>query len=92
MVFRLQDQKEAVLAKEYSHLLVEDPGEGDTRLTVRRYLERKDIPIAKESILLDDQKRKWVVFALSLPDISQLILELIEKGIGTNIQGINAKN
>jgi hypothetical protein len=91
MVFRLQNQKEAVLSREYSHLLVEELGEGDTRLTVRRYLGQSRIPIVKESTLVDDQKRNWFVFSISLPDISQLILELIEKGIGTNIQGINAR-
>lgn len=91
MDFRIQDQGKEVLASAYSHLLIERLGEGDTGLTIRQYLDQRKVPVVKELTLLDDQGRNWLVYSISLPDISQMVLELIEKGMGTNIQGINAK-
>lgn len=91
MDFRIQDQGKEILSSEYSHLLIERLGKRETGLAIRQYLRQRKVPVAKEWSLLDDQGRNWFVFSISLPDISQLVLELIEKGIGTNIKGINPK-
>jgi hypothetical protein len=90
MPFRMKNKPEVILPGEYSHLLIEKLNEEDTSASVRLYLGLQKVPIIKEFSIIDDQGKDWFVFSTSLPDISKLVLELIEKGVRTNIQGINA--
>jgi hypothetical protein len=86
----IRDQAEASLTGAVSHLLVELV---EIKLSgaLRSYLRERGIPIREETTLEDDQGRTWLVLSIPLADISQLVLELIEKGFSGNIQGINAR-
>ncbi|MBI5583035.1 MAG: hypothetical protein HY892_04365 [Deltaproteobacteria bacterium] len=87
----IKDQAEAKLAGTTSHLLVE---RGDKNLPggLRNHLRQKGIAVEGETTLDDEQGRTWIVLSIPLADISQLVLELIEKGFSGNIQGINARS
>jgi hypothetical protein len=87
----IKDQVEASLPGEASHLLLEI---GGNKLpgALRSYLRERGIAVQQETTLEDDQGRNWLVLSISLADISQLVLELIEKGFSGNIQGINARS
>lgn len=90
MTTSIKDQAEAALTGEVSHLLLEVGGNnppGD----LRYYLHQQGIAIQDEKTLLDEQGRNWLVFSIPRNDISQLVLELVEKGFSGNIQGINAR-
>jgi hypothetical protein len=87
----IRDQAEAKLTGAVSHLLVEM---GDNNLPggLRYFFHQKGITIEEETTLNDEQGRTWIVLSIPLADISQLVLELIEKGFSGNIQGINARS
>ena len=91
MTASVRDQVEATLTGEASHLLVEMVG-GNLPGALRYYLHQRGIAIHDERTLEDDQGRHWLVLSIPLADISQLVLELIEKGFSGNIQGINARS
>ena len=91
MTASIRDQAEATLTGEVSHLLVELVGENLPGM-LRHYLHQRGIAIHDERTLQDDQGRSWLVLSISLADISQLVLELLEKGFSGNIQGINARS
>jgi hypothetical protein len=86
----ISDLAEELLNGNYSHLLVGTP-EKDSREGLLHYLQSKNIPVEEELTIQDDQGRDWLVLSVSLPDISHLVLELIEKGFNSNIKGINAR-
>jgi hypothetical protein len=87
----IRDQAEAKLTGAVSHLLVE-LGDKNIPGGLRYFLHQKGIAIEEETTLNDEQGRSWIVLSLPLADISQLVLELIEKGFSGNIQGINARS
>lgn len=86
----IRDQVEATLPGEVSHLLVEMV-EKKMSGALRTYLHGRGINVQQETTLEDDQGRDWLVLSIPQADISQLVLELIEKGFSGNIQGINAR-
>jgi hypothetical protein len=86
----IRDLAEELLTGDYSHLLV-GMAEEDSRGELLHYLQSRNISVEEESTIQDDQGRDWLVLSVSLPDISQLVLELIEKGFSSNIKGINAR-
>lgn len=73
-----------------SQIMVEmsRPGLSDE---IRSYLGQKGLTVGEESSSVDARGRKWLVLSVRLEDVSQLVLELLAKGLGDNIQGINAK-
>ena len=85
-----RDLAEELLTGNYSHLLV-GMAEEDSREGLVNYLQSRNISVEEELTIQDDQGRDWLVLSVSLPDISQLVLELIEKGFSSNIKGINAR-
>lgn len=87
----IRDQAKATLTADFSHLLVEMAGK-NLPGALRSYLHQRGIAIQEEATLNDDQGRTWLAFSIPLADISQLVLELIEKGISGNVQGINARS
>jgi hypothetical protein len=87
----IRDQVEASLPGAASHLLVEMAGK-NLLGALRHYLHQHGIAIQGETTLEDDQGRNWLVLSIPQADISQLVLELIEKGFSGNIQGINARS
>jgi len=87
----ISDQVEATLPGEVSHLLVEMGGK-KLPGTLRSYLHERGFAVQQETTLEDDQGRIWLVLSIHEADISQLVLELIEKGFSGNIQGINARS
>lgn len=91
MTASIRDQAEALLNGEVSHLLVEMGGD-DLPGALRAYFHRQGITIEDERTLQDEQGRNWLVLSIPRRDISQLVLELIEKGFSGNIQGINARS
>jgi hypothetical protein len=87
----IRDQVEATLTGEVSHLLVEMAGD-NLPGALRSYLHLQGIAVQDEKTLSDEQGRSWLVLSIPRSDISQLVLELIEKGFSGNIQGINARS
>lgn len=77
------------MSRDVSHLLV-GMFERSSAGAVRSFLLQKGIAVQEETTFEDEQGRTWLVFSIPLADISHLVLELIEKGISGNIQGINA--
>lgn len=73
-----------------SQIMVEmsRPGLSDE---IRGYLKQKGLTVGEESSSVDAKGRQWLVLSVRLDDVSQLVLELLARGLGDNIQGINAK-
>ncbi|MGE5839412.1 MAG: hypothetical protein ACM34H_05715, partial [Deltaproteobacteria bacterium] len=85
----IRDRVEATLSRDVSHLLV-GMFEKSPAGAVRSHLLQQGIAVQEETTFEDEQGRTWLVLSIPLADISHLVLELIEKGISGNIQGINA--
>lgn len=90
MTTSIKDQAQATLTGKVSHLLLEMGGENPPG-ALRYYLHQQGIAVQDEKTLQDEQGRIWLVLSIPRNDISQLVLELIEKGFSGNIQGINAR-
>ena len=86
----IRDLAAELLTGDYSHLLV-GMAEKDSREGLLKFLQARNISVEEELTIQDDQGRDWLVLSVSLTDISQLVLELIEKGFSSNIKGINAR-
>jgi hypothetical protein len=78
------------LSQGLSHIRVQVPENG-FGFDVREYLSRRGVTIETETSSIDDNGREWLIVSVSVPDVTQLVLELVEKGLSSNIQGINAK-
>lgn len=78
------------LPQDLSHIRVQVPQKG-FGFDVGEYLSRKGVTIETESTSIDHDGREWLTVSVSVPDVTQLVLELVEKGLSGNIQGINAK-
>ncbi|MBM3299580.1 MAG: hypothetical protein FJY85_06480 [Deltaproteobacteria bacterium] len=74
-----------------SHLMVEMPEAGLT-FDFRGYFNVKGISLMGETIVHDEKRSKWLIFSVSVPNIGQFMLDLIEKGFTGNIRGIDAKD
>jgi hypothetical protein len=88
---KIRDRVEATLSRDVSHLVV-GMFEKSPAVAVRSYLLQQGIAVQEETTFEDEQGRTWLVLSIPLADISHLVLELIEKGISGNIQGINASS
>ncbi len=73
-----------------SHLMVEMPEAGLT-FDFRSHLNQKGISVIGQTIVHDEKKSKWLIFSVSVPNISDLVLEFFEKGFRGNIRGIDAR-
>jgi hypothetical protein len=78
------------LPQDLSHILIEIPA-GGLAFDPRPYLARRGVLVEEEARSSDTKGRNWLILSIRSSDISQLVLELIEKGLSGNIQGINAK-
>lgn len=78
------------LPQHLSHILVQVPENG-FGFDVREHLSRRGVTVETEASSVDDDGHEWLVISVSVPDVSQLVLEFVEKGLSSNIQGINAK-
>lgn len=78
------------LPQDLSHIRVQIPENGFS-FDVGEYLSRRGVTIETEASSIDDNGREWLIVSVSVPDVTQLVLELVEKGLSGNIQGINAK-
>lgn len=78
------------LAQDMSHVLIELPP-GGLAFDPRQYLMQRDVRVEEEAVSSDNRGRNWLIFSIRCSDVSQLVLELIERGLSSNIQGINAK-
>jgi len=86
----IKDLTESVLAPELSHLFVELTDE-NTRGTILAHLARQGLTITAEQTRKDDEGGIWLILSVALPDVSQIVWNLIESGLSVNVQGINAK-
>ena len=73
-----------------SHLMVELPEAGLT-FDFRGHLGQKGISVVGQTIVHDEKRSKWLIFSVSVPNISDLVLEFFEKGFRGNIMGIDAR-
>jgi hypothetical protein len=78
------------LPQDMSHILIEEPA-GGFSFDPREYLSQRGVRVEEEALSSDAKGRNWLILSIRSADISQLVLELIEKGLSGNIQGINAK-
>jgi len=74
-----------------SHILLESSDEEVPR-EVRDYFRSKGAPIVEESVISDEKGRKWLVLSVPVSDVTPLVLEILEKGLGENVRGINAQS
>lgn len=86
--FQIKGQEN--LPEELSHLLVE-LARGGLPFDLKEYLARRGVAVVKESYLSDELGRTWWIISVNQPEIGELVLELVEKGLSGNLQGINAK-
>lgn len=73
-----------------SHILLEGLGE-EVPSEIRDFFRSKGVPIVKESITSDEEGRQWLVLSVPVSDVTPLVLELLERGLGEDVQGINAQ-
>lgn len=78
------------LPQDLSHILIHVPATG-LAFDPREYLTQRGVRIEGEALSSDKRGRDWLILSIRSRDISRLVLELIEKGLSGNIQGINAK-
>lgn len=77
------------LPQDLSHIRVQVPENG-FGFDVEEYLRRRGVTVETEASSIDNDGREWLIVSVSVPDVTQLVLELVEKGLSSNIQGINA--
>lgn len=78
------------LPQSLSHIRVQVPENG-FGFDVREYLSHRGITVETEASSTCHDGREWLIVSVLVPDVTQLVLELVEKGLSSNIQGINAK-
>jgi hypothetical protein len=84
-----QQNMKPELPSDKSHLLVEAV-DGEALNRVHAYLDTQGIRFEQNRAFRDDEGRLWMVLSLPLPDVGRIVLDLLEKGFGSKIQGINA--
>ncbi len=85
----LQEHIARTLSPKLSHILIEIQ-ERRPVIDPRKLLADEGIAVERETILRDKQGREWLVLSVPTPKVNRLVLEFIERGVGSNIQGVNA--
>jgi hypothetical protein len=91
MKVRSEQKADKELPEWQSHLMVEMPEAGLT-FDFRGHLDKKGISVVGETIVHDEKRSKWLIFSVSVPNISEMVLEFFEKGFRGNIRGIDARD
>lgn len=79
-----------MLPQDMSHILIEVPP-GGLGFDPLQYLSQKGVRVEEAASSSDKRGRNWLILSIRSSDVSQLVLELIERGLSSNIQGINAR-
>ncbi len=78
------------MESELSHIFVELADESLREAIIGR-LTQQGVTVTAERTRRDENGALWLILSAPLPDVSQIVLSLLESGLSGNVQSINAK-